>query len=163
MKAGKRLFACFPDYEKTTPEFIATFLNVLATYETRVVDALVSPKDGLPAKCKFVPTIADMAEMATTLERRFHAEDAARAEALRKAQEFESMERAPKPGIGTDGKPCPSGCELVVKDAAWWDRRPTKLAEARKAYPEAYMDRDGWFWESEGAHRTHYREYLTAA
>ncbi len=57
-------------------------------------------------------------------------------------------------GIGTDGKPCPSGCESVVKDQAWWDGRPAKLAAARAAgFVDAEMDMYGWFhYNKEAAH-----------
>ncbi len=85
-----------------------------------------------------------MTKLAESFQYKFRQEERAREAALAAAREEEERQKRPRPGIGTDGKPCPSGCEMVVKDVAWWAGRSRKLEEARACFPDAVLDEDGW-------------------
>ncbi len=41
----------------------------MATFRTEIVDRVANRRNGIPSKCKFLPTIADLVEIAETFER----------------------------------------------------------------------------------------------
>jgi hypothetical protein len=56
-----RLMGFFPTIAATDPEiFITGLVQLLAAYPFRVVEAVLSPLNGIPSKHKFLPSIAEV-------------------------------------------------------------------------------------------------------
>ncbi len=63
-RVAKQVLGAFPDYAKTTPEYTLAIVRVIASYPPWVQSKLADLRTGIPAKCKFLPTVADIVEMA---------------------------------------------------------------------------------------------------
>lgn len=58
----------YPDYGKAPPEYIAGLIAIVASYPTEVQQAFADIRKGIPARCKFIPTVADFVELGTEIE-----------------------------------------------------------------------------------------------
>ena len=63
----------FPDYGKAPPEYLAGIAELLASYSLDIVRTMTDSRIGISARCKFLPTQADIVEFAEALESRRHA------------------------------------------------------------------------------------------
>lgn len=64
--------ASYPDYGKAPPDYVVTFVEALSYLKPDEIAALTHPTEGLAARCKFLPTVADAHELLR--ERRAKAE-----------------------------------------------------------------------------------------
>lgn len=71
--AAKAILSRFPDYGKSSPEYLAGIAELLAGYPADVVRQMTDPRIGISAICKFLPTQADIVEYAERLEAKRHA------------------------------------------------------------------------------------------
>lgn len=61
-----KILRTFPEYGKAPPSYVASLVEIVAYYPSLM--ALFADKvKGIPARCKFLPTIADFVAMATEL------------------------------------------------------------------------------------------------
>lgn len=65
---AKRILSCFPDYGKAPPEYLLRMTELLASYPPEVQERLVDLRRGIPGRCRFLPTLADIVEMAKELQ-----------------------------------------------------------------------------------------------
>lgn len=63
----------FPDYGKAPPEYLAGIAELLAGFDDEVLKTITDKRIGVSARCKFLPTQADIVEFAEALEARRHA------------------------------------------------------------------------------------------
>ena len=71
--AAKTILCRFPDYGKAPPEYLAGIAELLASFDADVLRTMTDPRIGISARCKFLPTQADIVEVAEALEARRHA------------------------------------------------------------------------------------------
>jgi len=119
------IFSCYPDYGKAPPEYIVNVIDVLATFPEWVLVKLCDLRTGIPARCNFLPTVADVVKAGDRiiLEENLRVEQEkalAAAEVLRLAAEAEHKKRA-----------------------AWWKTREAALVKAKVKYPNAFLAADG--------------------
>lgn len=65
--AAKLILASYPDYGKTPPEYLVVMTNLLASYPQTIIDRIANPRYGIASRTKFLPTVADVTEMANEL------------------------------------------------------------------------------------------------
>ncbi len=59
----KRLLGCYPAGKPADPQvYVAAVTAVLARYPNEIVQQVTDPVGGLPSRCKFLPTIAELTE-----------------------------------------------------------------------------------------------------
>lgn len=58
----------YPDYGKAPPEYIAGLIAIVASYPVDVQEAFSDIRKGIPARCKFIPTVADFVELGAEIE-----------------------------------------------------------------------------------------------
>lgn len=63
-KAAQMILSCYPDYGKAPPEYIVNLIDVLSTFPSYVLVRLVNLREGLVARCTYLPSIAEVVEMA---------------------------------------------------------------------------------------------------
>lgn len=63
-KAATRILTRYPDYGKASKEYVAGIVEALARYPIETLRALVDVTNGVSGRCKFLPTIADIVEIA---------------------------------------------------------------------------------------------------
>ncbi len=65
LKRGKemaeRMLLCFPDYGKAPPDYVKSIAEVMGSYPPEVQERLANRIHGIPARCKYLPTCADIA------------------------------------------------------------------------------------------------------
>lgn len=57
------MLAGFPDYGKTSAEYVPAITAVMESYPITVQERLSDFRTGIPARCKFLPTIAEIVEL----------------------------------------------------------------------------------------------------
>lgn len=116
--AAKMILACYPDYGKAPPEYVVNLIDVLSTYPESVMVRLCDLRTGIPAKCAFLPTVAEIVAM---------------------GDGFESYDRAIADMVARDEQ-----ARIAAEaQALWWKDREEKLASAKVEFPNAYLDSEG--------------------
>lgn len=64
--------SAYPDYNKAPPEYLLTLTELLGSYDDETVARLVDMRTGIPSRCKFLPTVADIVEFVKEIEDRKH-------------------------------------------------------------------------------------------
>lgn len=59
----------YPDYGKSSAEHVASLVEIFSEYSVSVQNSLVHIRHGLRGRCKFIPTVADVVELADKFER----------------------------------------------------------------------------------------------
>ncbi len=59
---AKEILTTYPEYSKSPPEYLAAIVKVIASYPLETQNRLANLRHGIPAKCKFLPTVADIVE-----------------------------------------------------------------------------------------------------
>lgn len=62
-KAAQMILSCYPDYGKAPPEYIVNLIDVLATFPSHALVRLVNLREGIVARCNYLPSIAEVVEM----------------------------------------------------------------------------------------------------
>lgn len=62
-KAAQMILSCYPDYGKAPPEYIVNLIDVLATFPSHVLVRMVNLREGIVARCNYLPSIAEVVEM----------------------------------------------------------------------------------------------------
>jgi hypothetical protein len=75
MELAEKMLRSYPDYGKSPPEYLAGIGGVLAELSFEVRKELFDPMRGIRSRCKFLPTIADIVEMADQIGTRFARRD----------------------------------------------------------------------------------------
>jgi hypothetical protein len=71
----KRLLGCYPAGKPADPQvYVAAVTAVLANYPNEIVRRVTDPVSGLPSRCKFLPTIAELTEACGELMRPYRQE-----------------------------------------------------------------------------------------
>lgn len=65
----EKMLRAFPDYGKSPPEYVASVVQVLATYPAHVQERIADLRYGLASKSKFLPTISEIVEMGDAVVR----------------------------------------------------------------------------------------------
>lgn len=90
----KRLLGCYPAGKPADPQvYVAAVTAVLAQYPNEVVRQVTDPINGLPASCKFLPSIAELTEACSKLMAPYRAEYREAMEAAKRAAEREDREK----------------------------------------------------------------------
>lgn len=71
--AAEKILSRYPDYGKTSREYIGSLAELLATYPDDTLRTVVDQRIGVSARCKFLPTHADIIEYVERLEDRRYA------------------------------------------------------------------------------------------
>ena len=61
---AKLILSSYPEYSKSPPEYLAAIVSVIATYPLETQNRLANLRVGIPAKCAFLPTVADIVKHA---------------------------------------------------------------------------------------------------
>jgi hypothetical protein len=83
------MLSSYPDYGKAPPEYVLAITEYLAALTDAERAALAHPVEGIAARCKYLPTIADMAGL---LRERREKADAVRATRAPSSQYFSSSD-----------------------------------------------------------------------
>lgn len=68
--AAKRILACYPDYGKAPPEFVASFIATLEGHSVDDLERMSDRHTGLPARHPhYLPTVGDIAAFAEILRK----------------------------------------------------------------------------------------------
>lgn len=59
----------YPDYGKSSAEHVASLVEIFAEYPPSVQQSLLNIRHGIRGRCKFLPTVADVVELADKFER----------------------------------------------------------------------------------------------
>lgn len=97
---AEKILRCFPDYGKWGPHYVIGLVELIEQYPDHIQDAFADLRNGIPARCKFLPTIADFVVMAGEI---MSAEDAKAKELSRIADlaaRVEARRRMPEPPQG---------------------------------------------------------------
>ncbi len=54
------MLLCFPDYGKAPPDYIKSIAEVVGGYSPEMQERLANKIHGIPARCKYLPTVADI-------------------------------------------------------------------------------------------------------
>jgi hypothetical protein len=68
-KAALKILSSYPDYGKVPASYVAALVEVLKEYSESVIIALEHPTTGIRGKCKYLPTVADIVEVADELSK----------------------------------------------------------------------------------------------
>jgi hypothetical protein len=122
-KAAVMILSCYPDYGKTSPQYIARITEAMATFPEWVLVEMCNLRTGIPATCEFLPTVAAIAKageeiMAAKEQDIEHRQQEAEAEAQRQWDADAAAERE----------------RLAAQKAG-------DLARAREKYKTAYLNR----------------------
>lgn len=115
------IFACYPDYGKAPPEYAVNVIDVISTFPEWVMVDLCNLRTGIPAKCKFLPTVADIVRMGEDLIADQQLKDMV---AEKEAEEYAKQKAADEHKV-------------------WWQGREAALVKARAKYPTAFLNPDG--------------------
>lgn len=122
MEAAEQILKCYPDYGKAPDSYIVALSEALASYPRETIARLAHRVHGIPGKCKFLPTVADVIEQG---------------DAIGKSFMTASMQ--------TD-----SGYKrLTSRDA---DPRPAQTAQERRAFVEGVIKKAGMEKQEEKRH-----------
>lgn len=61
---AEKILRRYPDYSKTTPEYLAGIIEKLATFPDEIAERLASITGGICDKCEFLPTVASIEALA---------------------------------------------------------------------------------------------------
>lgn len=119
---AKAILSRFPDYGKASPEYLAGMAQLLSTFPADILKVMVDPRLGISARCKFLPTQAEVIEYADMLrEKREAVRD------LRKG-------RVPEPiGLGKKAEPFPALWAAFKDETDLLRRNFDTLADASRA------------------------------
>lgn len=128
------ILACYPDFGKAPPEYAVNLIDVLATYPEKMLVKFCDLRTGIAARCRYLPTIADIVEAGEAIEK---AENLAvwEREWYEKAVEKEAL-----------------AAKFAEERAEFEAAQKAKLIEARKKHPTAYLNKNfelGYFPELE--------------
>jgi hypothetical protein len=59
---AKRILSNYPDYGKASPEYLLAFAEYLAGLSFGELEIVINPRTGVAARCKFLPSIADIVD-----------------------------------------------------------------------------------------------------
>lgn len=59
-RAAKKILASFPDYGKAPPEYVVNLAESLSYLNEDELSVVLHPLNGVAARCKFLPTFADI-------------------------------------------------------------------------------------------------------
>lgn len=65
----EKLIAVYPDYSKAPPTYILAITELFTSLDEEVLKAMVNLRTGIPSKCQFLPSIAELNEFANNMER----------------------------------------------------------------------------------------------
>lgn len=68
----KQMMKAYPDYGKSPADYLLAVTELLAGYPQEVRERLADLRTGIPSRCKFVPTVADIVEFVREIEDRKH-------------------------------------------------------------------------------------------
>lgn len=114
------ILSCYPDYGKAPPEYAVNITDVLASFPEWAMVKLCNLREGIPAKCKFLPTVADIVQMG---------------DAIIAARQFtEETERLRQ-----------EAADVAEAHRVWWEGRLLALEKAKKKYPDrdVFLANDG--------------------
>lgn len=94
LQTAKAIVTRYPEYGKAPPEYLAGLAKLLATYPDDVLATMADIRIGVSARCKFLPTPAEIVEFGERIEDR------------RAALKDVRNGRVPEP-IGNGGKAVP--------------------------------------------------------
>lgn len=60
----------YPDYSKATGEYVAALVEVMATYPDAVQDEIADIRQGIAARLKYLPTVADLVGLGNEIDAR---------------------------------------------------------------------------------------------
>ena len=63
-ETAEKILKRYPDYAKAPPEYLAAISTILSTYDYRMQCQLSDIMTGVSARCKFLPTVAEIKELA---------------------------------------------------------------------------------------------------
>lgn len=81
------ILSCYPDFGKAPPEYIVNLIDVLATYPSHVLVRLVNLRDGIVAKCTYLPAVAEIVALADSYSETLEDARLAKLAETRKEQE----------------------------------------------------------------------------
>lgn len=67
-ETAKRMLKVYPDYSKSPPDYLAAIVSILSTYPRHTQNRLADLKTGIPGKCTYLPTVADIVKLAESYE-----------------------------------------------------------------------------------------------
>lgn len=69
----EKMLRSYPDYGKSPPEYAAGIAGVLSMLSPEIRQEIFDPMRGIRSRCKFLPTIADIVELADQISARIAA------------------------------------------------------------------------------------------
>ena len=60
----EKVLRAFPDYGKSPPSYVTSLVQLFVSYPAGVQDRLTDLKGGIPSKCQYLPTVADVVKLA---------------------------------------------------------------------------------------------------
>lgn len=131
-EAAKTILSRYPDYGKSSPEYLASIAELLADIPPENLRVMTDKFIGISAKCKFLPTHADFVEFDEALE------------AKRYATRDLRQGRVPEPIYSAKPMPFPKLWAAFRDEPHLLDRNFDCLCDASKALAmhgrEAAMD-----------------------
>jgi hypothetical protein len=61
--AAQKIFQSYPDYGRLTDEFVQSFIKAMTVLNGEELALVLNPRTGIVARCKFMPTIAEVHEL----------------------------------------------------------------------------------------------------
>lgn len=61
---AEKIFKAYPEYGKAPADYVMIVIEVLETFDADIQKALANPATGVVSRCRFLPTIADIVEIA---------------------------------------------------------------------------------------------------
>ena len=65
----KQMLKSYPDYGKASVEYVASMVEIFAEYSPSIQQSLLNLRYGIRGQCKYLPTVADVVELADKFER----------------------------------------------------------------------------------------------
>ena len=65
----KQMLKSYPDYGKASVEYVASMVEIIAEYSPSIQKSLLNLRYGIRGLCKYLPTVADVVELADKFER----------------------------------------------------------------------------------------------
>jgi hypothetical protein len=123
-----RLLSQWPDFGKATDPYVLGISEFLSTCTEDEIADLMHPRTGIRAKCKFLPTIADMSKVLI------------KAAALRLEEKSQAERREAETKARVEAALAAEGEERRQEAVAEIKKR--KLLKAQETWPDAWIDWD---------------------
>lgn len=121
-KAAVMILSCYPDYGKTSPQYIARITEAMATFPEWVLVEMCNLRTGIPATCEFLPTVAAITKAGEEIMSARERDIEARAETEKKQTEEQWKE------------------QFEAEQVALAEQRKAALGRARQKYKTAYLN-----------------------